>query len=204
LVIAGNIIKGRADLIEIWLDGLYAHESVNKQMLSFFLRNLQEKSKAKLLGVCKNTDEGGVFIGDEDEKISILQDFLSCGGDFVDLDCRTTSREKIAEISSEKLFCSFHDFDGVPENLKDILIQMKEINPAIYKFAVTTNEQHELDKFIDFVKYFQKLKMHGIFTTMGNLGGIGRERIGDRSIARFVALNKECRTAEGQKTLDDL
>jgi 3-dehydroquinate dehydratase len=150
-------------------------------------------------------DERGNFAGTQIERIKILQKFLEQGGDFVDLDFVRNAEELIPHLPAKKLNLSLHDFDTVPKNLEDIFLRMKKFSPKIYKFAVTTNTKKELDYFLSFVKNFPK-KHNAIFTTMGTIGREGREQIEklNASWGTFVALDARHRTAEGQRTLDEI
>lgn len=197
-------VGNRADMIEIWLDEIYKEDQFFKKfkkLVETCHRRVSDK-KIKFLAVCKTTEEKGTFPGTDQVRGKILQQFLDAGGDYVDLDVMQNSEKVISGFISEKLILSFHDFTGTPQDLDDILKQQTQFNPAVHKFAVTTDTQEELDQFLTFINNFPKERM-AIFTTMGELGEHGRELIAEtgRSWGAFYALDEESRTAKGQKII---
>ncbi|MCF7905585.1 type I 3-dehydroquinate dehydratase [Candidatus Gracilibacteria bacterium] len=203
-------INNRADVIEIWLDQLSLSSRTWCGISEILTRMVTEShrvqhDKVKLLGVCKSPDERGNFSGTSAERVAILQKFLDAGGDFVDMDVMRNDEAVIKSLPHQKLILSFHDFDGMPENLDDIFARMYFFSPSVYKFAVTTNTPTELENFLQFVKTFP-VEHDTIFTTMGTFGREGREQIEKlgRSWGAFFALDEESKTAKGQKTLDEI
>ncbi len=199
-------INGRADVIEVWLDS-FSLSSRTCFGISEMLNQVQhdkvsQDRSLKFLGVCKSPEERGTFAGTPEERIKVLQKFLDAGGDLVDLDVVRNEEKWIRKLPAKKLILSFHDFEKVPKNLEEIFAQMQKLNPRMYKFAVTTNAQPELENFLQFVKTFPK-GQDAIFTTMGKLGREGRKQIENlkKSWGEFVAIDENHRTAEGQKTL---
>ncbi|HEY5714325.1 MAG TPA: type I 3-dehydroquinate dehydratase [Candidatus Gracilibacteria bacterium] len=189
---------GKAHVIEVWLDQI--------KDLDTFLEDFEDFRKDKsefFLGVCKSVEEGGQFKGTSLEKSQILDHFLKFGGDGVDFDIARNPLKIMAPFPHERLWLSFHDYQGVPEDLETIMLGMYVLEPSIYKFSVTVDTQEALDLFLEFVNDFPP-HIHGIFTTMGKLGKVGRQSIGDKSWGAFYALDEKNKTAEGQPTLADL
>ena len=184
-------IGNRANWVEVWLDQ--------------FEGEIPKVPTHKLIGCCKTPEERGNFLGTAEEKIKILQNFLKSGGDLVDLDIERVDENLIRKIPSNKLLLSFHDFNGMPNNLDDIVVQMYFLSPRICKFAVTVNHPMSLELFLSFVKNFPA-DQKAIFTTMGGLGREGRDQIEQlkKSWGRFVALDEDSRTDPGQKILDEM
>jgi len=135
----------------------------------------------------------------------MLQKFLKAGGNLVDLDVKKNEEGLIRQIPSDKLLLSYHNFDKLPNNIDDIVVQMYFLSPKICKFAVTPNDPISLELFLSFVKNFPT-DQSAIFTTMGPLGKEGRESIEalGKSWGRFVALDKNNRTDPSQKVLDEI
>lgn len=190
-------IKDRADIIEIWLDYL---DDIDDFLKKFSKR---KASKTPFLAVCKKDDQKGKFKKGEEERIKVLQQFLSAGGDLIDLDITKNPKSEIPKIPKKKLILSFHDFENIPPNLDEIFEEMSSFDPLIYKFAVTTDTEADLEKFINFAQNFPKDKK-AIFATMGNLGHFGRERMKELTWGQFFAINNRYKTASGQKTLEDV
>ncbi len=182
-------IGNRANWIEVWLDQ--------------FEGDIPKIESHKLIGCCKTPEERGNFLGSSEEKIEILQKFLKAGGDLVDLDISRVEENLIRQIPSDKLLLSYHNFDKMPNNLDDIVVQMYFFSPRICKFAVTVNDPMSLELFLSFVKNFPA-DQQAIFTTMGGLGREGRESIEalKKSWGRFVALDEKSKTDANQEILN--
>ncbi len=187
-----EIIGNRASWIEVWLDQ--------------FEGDVPKIESHKLIGCCKTPAERGNFLGSDEEKLQILQNFLKSGGDLVDMDVERNEEDLIRQIPHDKLILSYHDFVG-NENfrsiLDDILVKMYFLSPHICKFSVAINDPVSLELFIDFVRNFPS-DQKAIFTTMGTLGREGRERIEalEKSWGGFVALDAKNKTEASQKILD--
>lgn len=188
----------RAQFVEVWLDQLHDEEF-------FDVLDQVTNSCCSLVGCCKDQSEHGFFDGSEGERVKILKRFLDVGGKFIDLDITQNHEESIRKIDPENLILSFHDFDGVPENLTSTFERMKKFNPAIYKFSVTTNDEESLERFLAWAR---ETHTHNkvIFSTMGKFGARGRAQIQKENLswAEFVALDERHKTAPGQRTLPDL
>lgn len=194
----------RVDIVEIWLD-ILVQELMFAPGLVPVVQQLLEKTRAdfnvQFLGVCKMPTENGGFPGNKNQRIQVLLQFLQLGGDFVDLDVLQNTEAHIQRIPSGKLWLSCHDFKTVPENLSDIKKAMSVYNPAVFKFAVTPEDQPQLDQLIDFAKAETDAT---IFTTMGDLGANGREQLKPYTYGAFYALSPDTTTASGQPSLADL
>ena len=191
-------INYRADIIEVWLDQIQSIDSFFEKMKQ------QELFQTPLLGVCKKKKEKGVFLGNETERVERLQKFIASGGSFVDLDILQNNSETIRKIASKNLFLSVHNFKNTPSDLLEIYEKMKLFDPAVYKFAVTPQDENDLELFLSFAKKVRESTEAAIFTTMGELGEPGREKLLSTSFAGFYALDSESKTASGQKCLEDL
>ncbi len=186
----------RADGVEIWLDEL-SQIPLWEEYLAGKIIDWRKilGDKTWLLGVCKS--------GDPAHRISVLKKFLQDGGDFIDLDIDQNTRAALREFPPEKLFLSFHDYENIPKNMNEILEQMKEVDPYVYKFAVTPHSEPEIEQFLDFINHFPE-DQKAIFTTMGAIGSVGRIMIGHtgKNWAGFFALDAEHKTASGQLVLE--
>ncbi len=192
-------INNRADIIEIWLDGILDLDDFFKNFQKF----KKENNILKFLAVCKRKNEKGIFKGNKKERCLVLQKFLKVNGDFIDLDITQNPVNEIKKFSSKNLILSFHDFKGLSRDLENVFEKMKKFKPLIYKFAITANNRRDLERFLEFVKKFPKEKK-AIFTTMGKYGQEGRKQIGQKSWGGFFALDKKSITASGQMTLEDV
>jgi 3-dehydroquinate dehydratase type I len=195
----------QVDLVEIWLDQIFVDFLRNPALLPVVTTKLQKLKKdldLEVLAVCKSPTEQGQFGGTATQRIELLKAFLQLGGDSVDIDIKLNHKDLIRQVSAEKLWLSLHDFAGVPADLEKWARDMKMINPAVYKFAVTPQSAAELESFINFAKSFDPSKK-AIFTTMGALGETGRAQLKNITWAEFYALNEGESTASGQPLLID-
>ena len=197
------------DLIEIWIDGLIDDLLKNKEKvadLRLLIAQVKQEHNVQLLAVCKGPAEQGVFNGTPMQKWQLLQYFLEFGGDYIDLDVTQNPVTLIEALDKTKLWCSFHDFEKVSEEILDeILATMLQLDPFLYKFAVTVQTQEDLDTFIN---WCEKSKSDHpdkkfIFTTMGELGTEGRDMLETKELTwgGFWALSEELKTASGQRVL---
>jgi len=196
-------ITDQVDMVEIWLDQIFMDLMRQPQIIPEVARRLQKLKldhNLEVLAVCKSPQEQGHFGGTEIQRIEILQAFLQLGGDYVDVDIRLNHKDLIRQLPLDKTWCSLHDFTGIPENLESLVRDMKTLNPSIYKFAVTPQNEQQLDNFVAFSEQFSE-KNQAIFTTMGPLGSVGRERLKDITWGSFYAFNEDEKTASGQPIL---
>jgi 3-dehydroquinate dehydratase type I len=197
-------LKSQVDLVEIWLDVL-VQELMFAPTLVPLVQRLLESARAQFgveyLGVCKMPSEKGRFPGNKNERLQVLQHFLQLGGEYVDLDVLQNTPDDIAAIPPEKLWLSAHDFKTVPSDLESLKAKMETFKPALTKFAVTPENETQLNTFIEFAK---STSSPSIFTTMGDLGAEGREKLKPFTYGAFYALDEKRRTATGQPILDDL
>ena len=201
-----DLVQGRADVLEIWLDEL--------TWLDSFAEDIKKREpKVILLGVCKTPFEQGNFTKDAKKKVHVLQDFLNSGGDFVDLDVHQNELKTLKMFPPERLWLSCHDFDRVPENIEEVYRLMCMFNPFGVKFALTPRTPLEYKTFVDFVaanqpvrSYYQPRKPEVIATTMGDkYGKMGRDELEQKEVTWgvFFALSGNHATASGQRILGE-
>ena len=199
-------IDHRVDIIELWIDQLFMDLMRNPQLIPIVtttLQKLKSEYNLEVLAVCKSPQEKGSFGGTAGQRIELLKAFLQLGGDIVDVDVQINPKELIRSLPKDQLWLSLHDFTRVPENLESLARDMKFLQPAVYKFAVTPNSEAELSTFIKFAEKFST-NFPAIFTTMGPLGATGRQQLEKYTHGAFYALNKTETTASGQPTLASL
>lgn len=199
-------ITAEVDIIEIWLDEIFVDFMRQPQVLDEVTTTLQQMKQSlglEVLAVCKTRLENGKFGGNYQQRFEILSLFLKLGGDLVDFDVTQNPKETLRQIPSEKLWCSLHDFKGIPEDLEAQARTMRTIGPAMYKFAVTPQSELELEQFIQFAETFTA-QNQAIFTTMGEYGVMGREKLKNITWGGFYALDESEVTASGQPTLSAL
>ena len=88
----------------------------------------------------RRQDQGGRFQGSEDERLSLLESLCQLKPAFIDLefDVPAPWRQKLFESYPHVSFLSsYHDFNGMPEDLEAIYTSVKTPHAHIYKIAVT-------------------------------------------------------------------
>ena len=197
-------IDKRVDIIEVNFD-IVVQELMIAPGLINHIQSLLTRTKVeqgvKVLGVCKTAAEKGSFPGNANQRVELLSEFLKLGGNFVHLDIKHNTTEHIQGFEPEKLWLSHHDFQTVPPNLEALQAEMEQHAPAVIKFAVTPQNQEQLERFIAFAK---TVETPAIFTTMGPLGLKGREALQPLTWGAFYAVAPEYATATGQPSLADL
>jgi len=117
--------------------------------------NTVEKSKASGLGTLvtlRHPDQGGKFIGSEQERVAINRQVLAAGADIIDLEWETdASRELLAE--SAPMILSHHDFSGMPDTaeLASISDQMLAERPLAVKIVPTASTLSDAVKMLSWV-----------------------------------------------------
>lgn len=199
-------LTAEVDIVEIWIDQLFMEFLRNPILLPTVAQKMKALKSAldiEVLAVCKSPAEQGQFGGTPAQRIELLQAFLQLGGDLIDLDIQHNHTDLLRPLDKDRLWLSLHGFVGVPDNLEHLVRDMKLRQPAVYKFAVTPRDEAELDTFIEFAQNFSQ-DHNAIFTTMGELGAEGRERLKDITWGAFYALNENERTATGQPVITSL
>ena len=140
-----------ADIIELRIDLLEGEEkSVEK--VKEFIALLKDSHSAMsiqmqmpIIVTNRKKEEGGSFVGTEEERIGMLNSILETAGvDAVDVEFFSAAEEKRAIIEKAKslptpVIFSFHDFQGMPsrEDILRIIASMYEEGGSIAKIAVT-------------------------------------------------------------------
>jgi 3-dehydroquinate dehydratase/shikimate dehydrogenase len=86
---------------------------------------------------CRPHWEGGQFNGSEEERRRLLQQALTLGAEFVDVEWRA-GFEDLVRAHGPRVVLSSHDFDGVPGDLPDRVRAMRSTGAATIKVAVMT------------------------------------------------------------------
>jgi len=116
-----------ADLVELRLD------SVSDPSVAGAL----DGRRLPVIVTCRPTWEGGEFKGSEEERRRILEDALTAGADYVDIEWRAGFTSLI-EQTGRRVVLSMHDFSGVPADLTERAQAMRATGVAVIKLAVTT------------------------------------------------------------------
>lgn len=174
-----------------------------------YLQDLTPASLAYLLETCKAyhlstivtnrvQEEGGYFLGNEDQRIGYLQEAITLGADYVDIELH---RYQELDKKRAKLIVSYHNFTETPSfnTLRAIQDRMAKTNADIYKIVTYPKTRGD-------VQIINQL----IATSQGNviflaLGELGREtRHNPKNYLTYIALGAEKGSAPGQPTIAEI
>jgi len=115
-----------ADLIELRLD------SVSDPDVAGAL----EGRRLPVIVTCRPEWEGGGFRGSEDERRRLLGDALRSDAEYVDIESRARFDDLVAS-HGRRVVLSYHDFAGVPDDLRGLVQAMRATGARVAKIAVT-------------------------------------------------------------------
>ena len=118
--------EAAADLVELRLDGV---EDLD-------VAGALDGRKTSVIVTCRPAWEGGRFDGSEEERLEILVEAMRLGADYVDLEFRA-DRRRFASADRGRVVLSYHDFDGMPDDLVARVRAMRAEPAGTVKLAVT-------------------------------------------------------------------
>ncbi len=132
---AGRDAAGRADLVELRLDGL-RHPDVAGALAG---------RRAPVIATCRPVWEGGRFEGSESDRLGILKQALELGAEYVDVEWNArVMRELLGETTRHRVVLSVHDFTGMPADVARLAAEMGRLAPGVVKIAVTPTGLRDL------------------------------------------------------------
>jgi 3-dehydroquinate dehydratase/shikimate dehydrogenase len=148
-----------ADLVELRLDGVADVDVAGA---------LEGRARPVVL-TCRARRDGGRFDGSEDERLGLLADGVRLGAEYVDVEW-TADWKRVPRDERSRLVLSHHDFEGVPEDLADLMRAMQEARPYVIKVAVMANR---LEDCVTLRRAVQDVGPH-IIIGMGGSGTLTR------------------------------
>jgi 3-dehydroquinate dehydratase/shikimate dehydrogenase len=119
-----------ADCVEVRLDYL------NNPQDSIHAR--WDRLPVPVIATCRGKERGGLFEGSPEEEIRILQYAVENGAKFIDIDYRFARTMTGAEVIG-----SFHDFEGTPRDLADIMERVCASPAQIAKVAAMSRSWND-------------------------------------------------------------
>jgi 3-dehydroquinate dehydratase/shikimate dehydrogenase len=116
-----------ADLVELRLDGVRDID----------VAAALEGRRTPVIVTIRPAWEGGRFDGAEEDREQLLAAALGLGAEYVDLEFRAGFDHLIAHDAA-RIVLSSHDFDGVPNDLRERADAMRRTGAAVIKIAVKT------------------------------------------------------------------
>jgi 3-dehydroquinate dehydratase/shikimate dehydrogenase len=178
-----------ADIIELRLDFMS-----NPQ-----LERLLRHSQTPKIVTNRTKQEGGRFEGSEERRIAYLQEAISLGAEYIDIE---SDYFHPFERSSTKLIVSHHNFERTPENLEEIYGRISEQNPDIVKIATKAQNYGDSLRMLNLIAGADKdiigicMGQHGIITrVLGSVYG---------GYLTFASLGEGKSSAPGQLSVAEL
>lgn len=151
--------------------------------------------------------QGGLFLGSEEERLSLVERLCTLGPDFVDLeyDVPRAYREELwIRFPKIRFVCSYHNFEETPQDLAALFEQMLSLPSQIYKIATMAQSSVDGLRLLEFLK--ENSAKHALCVIgMGEQGQVTRilGQMCGNSFS-FVAIDPVAQIAPGQMLLEEL
>jgi len=189
-----------ADLIELRVD---------------YLRNarlallLQDRKKS-LIVTNRRKEEGGQYRGEERKRLSVLQEAIDLGADYVDVELATERsflRGLIRNKKGTQVILSFHDFRRTPspKELQRLFGQMVRLEADVTKIVSFARSWEDNLSILSLIPLAKARKQKIVAFCMGEKGKVSRLFSPFLGAAwTYASLNKSRASAPGQLTVREL
>jgi 3-dehydroquinate dehydratase/shikimate dehydrogenase len=116
------------------------------------LLTLRRARTKPLVFACRPESEGGRWKDTEKRRRLTLLEAVKRGFDYVDVEYRSEFLDVMVEKAGKGLIVSFHDLDGVPEDLDGLYARMCERGADIVKIAVTPRGVADVGRMLRFAE----------------------------------------------------
>jgi 3-dehydroquinate dehydratase/shikimate dehydrogenase len=197
----------REETTERALAGLAEARRQGADLAELRLDYLKEIELPKLLGAkplpvlvtLRPAWEGGLWEGDEERRLAVLEDACRLGADWVDVEHRA---KRAIAVGGSKLVLSYHDFGKTPEDLDGVAAEMLARGPAIVKIACAARGAADL---VRLARLQRAARRPTAIIAMGEHGEPLRILYAKYGGAlTYAALRPGAESAPGQATLEDL
>ena len=114
----------RCDLIELCLDHLLKEPDVGDMLQGI---------PKPILVACRRPQDGGKFVGTEEERMTLLRQAIVAGPQYVELDLETAPR--VPRFGKTKRVVSVLSLDGPPDDADAVYDEAVKANADVIKFA---------------------------------------------------------------------
>jgi 3-dehydroquinate dehydratase/shikimate dehydrogenase len=98
----------------------------------------------------RRQQDGGLWRESEEKRLMLLRSAIALEPEFVDLEVDVA--DLILPYGKTRRIISYHNTEGMPEDLNGLHREMSEKKPYFIKIAVTPNTVEEMYRFLDFVR----------------------------------------------------
>jgi 3-dehydroquinate dehydratase type I len=160
-----------ADLIELRID----------RMPNIDLKRLLAARHNPIIVTNRRREEGGDFIGTEEERVELLIRAARLGADYVDIETETYPglKEELRQacaLGGTKRIASWHDFTGTPpaDFLRTKLAACMADRPAIVKIVTHANDESDGLRSLELIPCALRRGQAAIAFCMGDKGRVSR------------------------------
>ena len=189
-----------ADLIELRLDYL------KEVKLSPIFENRQKP----FIVTNRRREEGGKYRGEERKRLSVLQEAIGLGADYIDVELaaeRSSVQSLIRNKKETQVILSFHDFQETPslKELRRLFGQMIRLGADVIKIVPFARSWEDNLSILSLIPFAKEKKQKIVAFCMGEKGKISRIISPFLGAAwTYASLNKSMASAPGQLTVREL
>lgn len=155
-----HLAENGVQLVELRLD--YIGRAVD-------LGRLLKNRPTQILATVRRREDGGRWMGSEEDRQTLLRTAIVSGVEFVDLEADIAG--SIPRYGNTKRVISYHDFEGTPDNLEELHEAMAAEDADIVKLATLANSFSDNVRMMELVR---NARVPTIGICMGEIGMITR------------------------------
>jgi 3-dehydroquinate dehydratase type I len=199
-LIAIKKVNRWADLIELRVDYL-------KRMN---LAPLLENRRKPLIVTHRRKEEGGKYKGEERKRLSVLQEAIDLGADYVDVELATERsflQSLIRNKGGTQVILSFHDFQGTPslKELQRLCGQMIRLDADVVKIVPFARSWEDNLTILSLIPYAKERRQKIVAFCMGEKGKLSRVFSPFLGAAwTYASLNQSKASASAQLTVAEM
>ncbi|MDP7004606.1 MAG: type I 3-dehydroquinate dehydratase [Phycisphaerales bacterium] len=192
-----------ADLLEIRIDSMERDDAIEQ------LPKLLAKSPIPTVVTCRSVKEGGMFDGDEEDRVAMYRAALDCDNPprYIDVEHKALTRHPLLldALTSDKtgVILSWHDTTGRPRNLLQHAAEMQDV--AGINIVKMVWRARSLRDNLEAFSLLKSRQQPMIAICMGEFGLMSRiltPKFG--GFAVFASIEGKEATAQGQPTTSNL
>ena len=199
-LIAVKEVSRWADLIELRADYL------KRVKLGLLLENRRKP----FIVTHRRKEEGGKYKGEERKRLSVLQEAIDLGADYIDVEL-ATERSFLQDIlrnrKKTQVILSFHDFQRTPspKELQGLFNQMVPLKADVIKIVPFARSWEDNLSILSLTPFAKARKQKIVAFCMGEKGKISRILSPFLGAAwTYASLSKSSASAPGQLTVREL